>query len=316
MSSTPLRKILIAGASGSLGSALLTALSSNPNFEVAILTRASSTSRSRFPPHIPVLTVSDAFTLVELTEAFRGQDAVINALSTEPVTRDDLGMRFVDACIAASVKRLITGDFGADNLNTEAQATVPVYKAKGEVIEYLKKKTEQGGVGLTWTALGTGSWLDWALDKQFLKIDVPGRKAKIFDSGTHKFTVVTVANVALATARVLLNPAATANRYLFFQDFACSQRDIIAELERQSGENWAIENVVSEEEIAKARRMLAAGDSGAVYDLLAISFVGDAKVPRGTWFEETGLELANELIGGLPRVTLEDVVKEALKTAQ
>lgn len=148
-------------ASGSLGSALLTALSSNPNFEVAILTRASSTSRSRFPPHIPVLTVSDAFTLVELTEAFRGQDAVINALSTEPVTRDDLGMRFVDACIAASVKRLITGDFGADNLNTEAQATVPVYKAKGEVIEYLKKKTEQGGVGLTWTALGTGSWLDW-----------------------------------------------------------------------------------------------------------------------------------------------------------
>ncbi|KAH7064994.1 hypothetical protein B0J12DRAFT_748999 [Macrophomina phaseolina] len=310
MADSSLKKILIAGASGSLGSALLSAISNNPSITITVLTRASS--RSRFPSNLVVKTVSDAFTVAELTTAFAGQDAVINALSTEPMARDELQMRFVDAAIAAGVQRYVTGDFGADNTNAAAQALVPVFKAKGEVIEYLKRRVQEPDVTLTWTAIGTGSWLDWALDKDFFKINIPGRKAKIFDSGTHKFTVTTLPNVALATARILQDPGRTANRYLYFQDFACSSRDIVAELERQSGEKWELEHVSSEREIANAREGIARGDVGAMYDLLSISFVGDAEVPCGTWFEETGLELANELIGGLPKVTLGDVVREVL----
>ncbi|KAK7723326.1 hypothetical protein SLS57_004520 [Botryosphaeria dothidea] len=242
-----------------------------------------------------------------------GQDAVINALSTEPMTHDELQMRFVDAAIASGVQRYITGDFGIDNTNAAAQALVPVFKAKGEVIEYLKRRTQEGGIRLTWTAVGTGSWLDWAFDKDFFKIQVRERKATILDSGIHKFTVTTLPNVALATTKILQNPEATANRYLYFQDFACSLRDIVAELEKQTGEKWELEMASSETEIAKARKGIAHGDAGAMYDLLSISFVGDAKVPRGTWFEEAGLDLANELIGGLPNVTLEDVVREVLE---
>lgn len=152
-----------------------------------------------------------------------------------------------------------------------------------------------------------------AFDKDFFKIQVRERKATILDSGTHKFTVTTLPNVALATAKILQNPEATANRYLYFQDFACSLRDIVAELEMQTGEKWELEMASSETEIAKARKGIAHGDAGAMYDLLSISFVGDAKVPRGTWFEEAGLDLANELIGGLPNVTLEDVVRVVLE---
>lgn len=311
MTETTLQKILIAGASGSLGSALLSAISNNPSTTITVLTRASS--HARFPAHFAVKTVSDAFTIAELTVAFAGQDAVINALSTEPMTHDELQMRFVDAAIASGVQRYITGDFGIDNTNTAAQALVPVFKAKGEVIEYLKRRTQEGGIRLTWTAVGTGSWLDWAFDKDFFKIQVRERKATILDSGIHKFTVTTLRNVALATAKILQNPEATANRYLYFQDFACSLRDIVAELEKQTGEKWELEMASSETEIAKARKGIAHGDAGAMYDLLSISFVGDAKVPRGTWFEEAGLDLANELIGGLPNVTLEDVVREVLE---
>ncbi|KKY13570.1 putative isoflavone reductase family protein [Diplodia seriata] len=261
-------------ASGTLGTALLAALSTHPSLSLTILTRASSTP-SHLPPHIPVRTVSPALTLAELTAAFRGHDAVVNALTT---AGDELGKRVVDACVAAGVRRLVTGDFGGDTANAEARGTL----ANG-----------------------------------FLKIDVRGRKAKVFDSGTHKFTAVTLANVARATARTLLldDPAATANRYLYFQDFACSQRDILAELERQTGEKWTVESVASETEIARARERLAEGDVEAGYDLVAISAVGDAEVPRGTWFEETGLELANDLVGGLPKVTLEDVVKGVLEKA-
>ncbi|OMP84773.1 hypothetical protein BK809_0001876, partial [Diplodia seriata] len=308
-------------ASGTLGTALLAALSTHPSLSLTILTRSSSSSSSpHFPPHIPVRTVSPALTLAELTAAFRGHDAVVNALTT---AGDELGKRVVDACVAAGVRRLVTGDFGGDTANAEARGLVPVFEAKGRVVEYARGREGEGGEGegegggFAWTAVATGSWIDWTLANGFLKIDVRGRKAKVFDSGTHKFTAVTLANVAHATARTLLldDPAATANRYLYFQDFACSQRDILAELERQTGEKWTVESVASETEIARARERLAEGDVEAGYDLVAISAVGDAEVPRGTWFEETGLELANDLVGGLPKVTLEDVVKGVLEKA-
>jgi uncharacterized protein YbjT (DUF2867 family) len=102
--STPIKNVLIAGASGSVGTPILTALLADPSFTVTILSRASS--RATFPPNIPVIKVSDAFTVSELTTAFKNQDAVVVALTTSSVTadgRDGLAFRIIDAAVAAGV---------------------------------------------------------------------------------------------------------------------------------------------------------------------------------------------------------------------
>jgi uncharacterized protein YbjT (DUF2867 family) len=154
--STPLKNILILGASGSVGTPILSALLSEPLFTITILTRTSSTAT--FPSHIPLKKVSDAFTLAELTAAFKGHDAVVVALTTSSVTQDDLAFRIIDAAVAAGVKRLIPSEFGTDNLNPRARRLVPIYDAKGRTLEYLIKRAGESNGRLTWTSVACGSW--------------------------------------------------------------------------------------------------------------------------------------------------------------
>jgi nucleoside-diphosphate-sugar epimerase len=106
--STTIKNVLIAGATGSVGLPILEALLAEPSFTVTILSRASS--KAAFPPIIPVIRVSDDYTVAELTSAFKSQDAVIIALTTSSVTadgRDGLAIRLIDAAVAAGVKRFI-----------------------------------------------------------------------------------------------------------------------------------------------------------------------------------------------------------------
>lgn len=101
-----IQNVLIAGATGSVGAPILSALLAEPSFNVTILSRKSS--NAVFPSDVAVIKVSDAYTVAELTSAFRGQDAVVVAVSTAPVTQDEgksgLAYRLVDAAVAAGVK--------------------------------------------------------------------------------------------------------------------------------------------------------------------------------------------------------------------
>jgi putative NADH-flavin reductase len=146
-------------ATGSVGAPILDALLAEPSFTITILTR--ETSSARFPANVPVRKVSDAFTVEELAAAFKGQDAVVVAISTTPVSKDDLAFKLINAAVAAGVKRFVPSEFGANNLDPIARSLVPVYDAKGRMLEYLVKKADESQGKLTWTSFSCGSWLDW-----------------------------------------------------------------------------------------------------------------------------------------------------------
>ncbi|KAJ4299344.1 hypothetical protein N0V90_004589 [Kalmusia sp. IMI 367209] len=308
--SPPLRNILIAGATGSVGAPILAALVAEPSFNVTILTRASS--HAKFPPGVPVKTVSDAYTLDELTEAFKEQDAVVSAISTTPIIKDDLAFRIIDAAVAAGVKRLIPSEFGANNLDPRATSLVPVYELKGKMLKYLIQKAEESNGALTWTSISCGSWLDWGLDPaksgNFLGIDVKNRKATIWDSGRSRFTATTSSSTGLGVAKALLKPDLTANKQVYLSDFVTNSRDIVESLEKQTGDKFAIEEKQSDPVIKELRAKFDAGEFNATYPLLAISFVSDVDV--GYDFEKEQKVWNKDL--GLPMQTLDTVVKEAI----
>ncbi|KAF2186362.1 NAD(P)-binding protein [Zopfia rhizophila CBS 207.26] len=281
MSSAPLKNIIIAGVTGSVGAPILRALPDEPSLTIIILTRASSSAK--FPSHIPVKKVSDAFTLEELTAAFTAQDAVIVALSTTPITIDDIAFRLIDAAVAAGVKRFIPSEFGTNNLDLRARKLV------------LRKAKESEG-GLTWTSFSCA--FNPAKSGNFLGIDVKGRKATIWDSGKSKFTVTTSSNTGLAVVHALLSPAESANKQVFLSDFVTSSWEI-----------WAIEEKASKPVMKEPRKKFDEGDYNAVYILLALSFVGDVNV--GYDFEKEQLVWNQKL--GLPKVALDEVVKEAIE---
>ena len=146
-------------ATGSVGAPILSGFLAEPSFNVTILTRA--TSKATFPPNVTIKRISDAFTLEELTSAFQGQDAVVVATSTAQVTQGDLPFRFIDAAVAAGVKRLVPSEYGVDNLDPLARKSSKVYDAKGEMLDYLLKKAEESKGAFTWTSFVCGSWIEW-----------------------------------------------------------------------------------------------------------------------------------------------------------
>ncbi len=89
----------------------------------------------------------------KILEAFRGQDAVVNATTS---TLEQF--RFIDAAIEAGVKRYVPSEYGLNNSRPEARQLSTVFDNKGKIREYLKSKES---TGLTWNSIGCGMWLGW-----------------------------------------------------------------------------------------------------------------------------------------------------------
>ena len=89
-----------------------------------------------------------------LTEAFKGQDAVISLVARAVVGDQN---KFVDAAIAAGVKRFIPSEFGTNTLSDKLPAIAPVFEGKKSTADYLESK--EGSID--WTSIITGPFFDW-----------------------------------------------------------------------------------------------------------------------------------------------------------
>ena len=146
---TALTNVLLIGAGGNLGPTILDALTSDSRFTVSILTRTSS--KSTFPSHLTIHRVNDDYPESQLLSAFKGQDAVVVAISRLSAHKQK---DFIDAAVKAGVKRFVPSEFGGDTENQKALAVLPqLYGKKKEVVDYLKGKEKDG---LTWSAFVTG----------------------------------------------------------------------------------------------------------------------------------------------------------------
>ena len=102
-----------------------------------------------------VFKIADSYPQDKIVEAFRGQDAVVNAITG---TQIEERFRFIDAAIEAGVKRYLPSEYGMNNLRPEARQLSSVFDGKGKVQEYLISKE---AAGFTWNAIGCGMWIDW-----------------------------------------------------------------------------------------------------------------------------------------------------------
>ena len=121
---------------------------------MSILAREASTSV--FPSHIPVRRVSDTFPESEVVEAFKGQDAVVSAISLSNVLQQ---MSLIDAAVKARVQHFIPAEYGGNKDGAgDRGEIIPRHKDKEYVIKRLREKESEG---LTWTAIATGPFFDW-----------------------------------------------------------------------------------------------------------------------------------------------------------
>ncbi|KAF2139476.1 uncharacterized protein K452DRAFT_352678 [Aplosporella prunicola CBS 121167] len=246
---TTIRNIAVVGGSGTLGKPLLQALINSKAFNVTVLSRKSSTAT--FPDAVNVVHV-DYASLPDLTNALKGQDAVVSVLPTGAI---DTQIPLIEASIAAGVKRFIPSDFGGDIGNPKA-ATLPVYQPNIAVHRALEAQT-QAHPEFTYTTIRNGVLLDWSMAHNFI-LAFDSETPPLFDGGDRPFSASNLASVGQAVVGVLRHADETRNRAVYVHDLVLTQNKVLSiarqlaperkwnpivvsttDLETQSRENYA-----------------------------------------------------------------------------
>ncbi|KAF7532856.1 hypothetical protein G7054_g7593 [Neopestalotiopsis clavispora] len=301
----PLKNVVVVGASKSgiinLGSYIVEALKSDPEFTVTVVSRKSTPS-SAHPDGVRVVQVDDGYPPEELERAFAGQDAVVMATSFQVYGQEG---KFVDAAIKAGVKRFIPSEYGGDTANAKTVAIFPMIGMRAQHIEHLKTKES---AGLSWTAICTGLFVDVALKTGFLGFDLQGQRATVWDDGKYKFSGITRENVARAVVGVLKNPDITANRHVYVSSFEASLNDLVATAEKIQDTRYSILHTSTETEAEAARNALASGNFMAAAKLLLVATLNPG---YGSNFADEG-HLWNDKLG-VPRENLTEVVARVIQ---
>ncbi|KAH8658341.1 NmrA-like family protein [Xylariales sp. PMI_506] len=296
-----IKKVALCGASGLIGSIVLSALLEAKLYEVTVLSRSSSDAT--FPEGVRVVKVSYSDS-TGLVEALRGQDAVI---STVGATGFSDQKTIIDAAIEAGVMRFIPSELSSNTRSDAVRQLVPVFEAKQTILDYLKEKQSSG---LTWTALATGPLLDWGLSSGFLGFDLTKKTATIWDAGDKHFSATNEKDLGNAVVSVLQHPVKTTNQYLYVASIETTQNAILAALENHSGVKWTTEHVSTDEQVAAGRKLVSEGDFTGMYALVRASAWGNVPGIRSHYSVDESF-MANDLLG-IPKSSLNETVKRVL----
>lgn len=232
MSSPPITKVAIAGASGAIGAPITTALL-KAGFTVTALTRPDSTST--FPTGVQVSKV-DYTSASSLESALTGQDALISTLTTQALGAQSTLM---EAAAAAGVKRLVPSEFGSDTLNPRTRA-LPVFKDKVAIQDLVQRLCAESDGTTTYTLVLNSVFLDWGVEKGFL-IDAKTKSFELIDGGERYFTTTPLSFIAAGVVAILRKPDETANRAIRLQGARMTQKRFLALVQRVVGsEGWTV----------------------------------------------------------------------------
>ncbi|MCJ1466174.1 hypothetical protein MMC07_004793 [Pseudocyphellaria aurata] len=270
-----IKNVIVIGAGGNLGPAILEAVDKDSHFTVSVLSREGSSST--FPSHIKVHRIDGSYPEDQLLAALKGQDAVVLTL---PPTDVQLHKNVIDASIKAGVKRFIPSEFGSDTSEQVIVDAVPINKAKQDVTQYLQSKED---TGLSWTGIINGSFFDWGITTGFLGFDLNARKVTIYDGGKASSPLTNLSTVGAAN-------------------------EILASLEKATGgEKWEVSNRDTAEAKATGFEKLGKGDFSGIADLILAGVWGPLKEVDYS----SRRELANESLG-LPKPEPLDVIIEKI----
>lgn len=143
----------------------------------------------------------------------------------------------------------------------------------------------------------------------FLGFDLANKKAKIWDNGEAVFSATNEDDVGKAVVFILQNAVQTANKYLYIETVAVSQRNILKSLEAATSQKWEVESVKTDEMVTVGKQLVAGGDFTGNFLLVQASVWGNGEGLRQNFSIHESL--ANSVLG-VPRGDLDQTVKRVL----
>ncbi|KFX90119.1 hypothetical protein V490_06638 [Pseudogymnoascus sp. VKM F-3557] len=281
------KNIIIVGASGQLGGQLVNNLLQTSRFNIAAISQS----------------------------ALQGQDVLIIAFGFDVPL--DLQARIIDAAGRAEVPWIIPNEWSGDGTNEEL---CEVFSLLGDKRKY--RKQIEGLGKCAWIGIATNPWFDFSLKGGWFGIDIPKRKAMIFDNGTNLITTTTISQVSRAVAALLsllihsltggLCLSDHKNQFVYLESFSINQQGMLAAVQHATGTypgDWSIEAKTSDDYIKEGRKEAEKGEKlGIVKVLYGCTF------KRGLGDKFYGKEIMNKKLA-LPRESLEEVVERVVREA-
>lgn len=312
MSTKPLERVAIVGASGRIGGAFAKALVRTGKHAVTALTRPGSTSK--LPEGVKAAEVNyddDA----SLVEALKGQQFLVITLAVSNVAADLHG-RICAAAAKAGVPYILPNSFGYPRIDGEDPYSKQIRQRFAEA--------KNGGATKA-ILLSCGFWFEWSLatGEQWYGFTIKDRKVTFFDDGKRTITTSTWDQCGNALAALLSLPEAGASpsvadfadQTIKIHSFSISQRDMLDSLHRVLGTtdaDWEIKYEPTAKRIQDGRAEMQSGDAR-----------GFGKVLYGTVFLPTNEDsdyartegTANEVLG-LPKEDLDVVTREVVRMVE
>ncbi|KAL3296770.1 2'-hydroxyisoflavone reductase [Colletotrichum asianum] len=271
MNSTSIRKVLVIGASGNVGTSAIKALLED-GFQITGLTR--ETSVASLPEG--VTHVKSDFSEASLSNVFKGQDAVGSTLSSiSPAGALASQNSLIDAAIVAGVKVFIPSEHGVDTSDPSAPEIIPFLTDKIATLDYLKKNQDK----ISWTAIVSGAMFDWGLAiPGFGGWNVAARTVTIYGGGDIPFDATNLDQVGRAISKSLKNPELTRNQHVYVNSFTITQNQVPRALEKATGDKFDISHGSVEELWQPGAAQVRDGQP-----LGALGLIAGAVYGKGSW---------------------------------
>ncbi|EFQ34464.1 uncharacterized protein GLRG_09608 [Colletotrichum graminicola M1.001] len=231
----PIKKVAILGGTGALGEALVPALL-KAGFEVTCVSRPGS--KAAVFPGVVVKT-ADYTDVAALTEAFSNHDAVVEAFNPAGATHQ---ARILKAILAAGVRHITTPDFSGNTFHPNAK-DIFIFNPKLAAQQELERVVAESDGKLTWTAIVTGPWYDWTIEKGIFWINKANRTITRYGSGDQKCSMSRHALNGEALVAVLSDHENYRNRPAYFASHTVSTNQLISTVHKLGFTGWEVLDV-------------------------------------------------------------------------
>jgi uncharacterized protein YbjT (DUF2867 family) len=296
--------VLLAGATGMLGSQIARQLVDQPDARLRLLVRSSAKARAHAGLRAVIergaeVVEADLADAASLDRATQGVDVIVSAVQGGPDVIVDGQVALAQAGKRNGVRRMLPSDFALD-----------LFKATpGEHAMFDLRRHAAEGIG------ATGLEVVHVLQGGFMEMFTPGMG--MFDSaagvvsfwgdGSERFEVTSVADTARVTARIALDRSVAGGKFAFAGD-RISFRSAADIIEKQTGRRFEPRSLGSEAEL---RAVMAAAAKDKANPFQAVMLAYQLYMLNG----QTALsDLQNDRYAGVELETLPGFVARTLSS--
>ncbi|KAI5465035.1 hypothetical protein BGZ63DRAFT_504226 [Mariannaea sp. PMI_226] len=310
MSSPPVKRVAIVGATGRIGGFFAKSLAETGKHTITALTREGS--NGTVPEGVAAVNV-DYDNEESLVEALKGQQFLIITLGAR--VPEDVHNKITAAAAKAGVPYVMPNSYGYP----ATEDTIEENDHFGKTI--LGRASQIKGVSVP-VQLSCGYWYEWslALGDFWFGINIRDRRVTFFDDGKRVITVSTWDQCGRALAGLLSLPESGAshsltdykNKHVLIGSFRVSQRDMLDSVNRVLGTTDADWNISYE---STAKRI-----QDGTEELKNGQLTGFGKIIYGRIFQPSStisdyVPVDNEILG-LPNEDLDEATKTAVEMVQ